>query len=314
MDTRFWGPSGWKLLHRIATSSVAHPKQTLRWFELLPYVLPCKYCRASLHDYYIKQPLTIHIVQNPSEFSLWIYDIHNMVNDKLRSQGLLKTPNPTYREVHMMYQKLSCNSPMIGWDFLASIAYTTPTRGVASKPMSDIPDHTLTFAEQNRYNVLSKKARIAALKEWWSLIPSILPCSSWRSAWYQAVSLRNPVGSQAVSLRNPVGSQAVSLRNPVGYQAVSLRNPVGSHQKGPPLKAGREAVSCWLWDIESSVCSCLKCPTAHRSLPDLKSDLSAFESSCGTKKKRRTCRAKRAEKRQAALTRRIQRGGAIIHY
>lgn len=285
MDTRFWGPSGWKLLHLVATAPVAHPSKVLRWFELLPYVLPCKYCRYSLSEYYEKLPLTLATVKSPSAFSRWAYEIHNMVNDKLRSQGLLKTPNPPYEEVHRLYKamaKTACDSPMVGWDFLASIAYTTPTKGIVSKPMGDIPSGPLTLALQNRYNVLSKQDRIDALKEWWSLIPSILPCLPWRSAWLKAVSLKNPMGTQAL-------------------------------KKNPPLNQGRGPVSCWLWDLESSVCSCLKCPTAHQSLPALKSELSAFESSCGTAKKRRTCRAKRAEKRKAALTRRVQMGGALVH-
>jgi hypothetical protein len=274
MDTRFWGPSGWKLLHLTATAPVAHPTKVLRWFELLPYVLPCKYCRASLSEYYEKLPLTLATVKSPSAFSRWAYEIHNMVNDKLRSQGLLKTPNPPYEEVHRVYKRLECDTPMVGWDFLASIAYTTPTKGIVSKPMLPLPSGPLTLALQNRYNVLPKQARIDALKEWWSLIPAILPCLQWRSAWSRALS---------------------------------------STAKSPPLMAGRGPVSCWLWDLESSVCSCLKCPTAHQSLPALKSELSAFESSCGTAKKRRTCRAKRDEKRKAALTRRVQMGGALVH-
>jgi hypothetical protein len=284
MDTRFWGPSGWKLLHLTATAPVAHPTKVLRWFELLPYVLPCKYCRYSLSEYYEKLPLTLATVKSPSAFSRWAYEIHNMVNDKLRGQGLLNTPNPAYEEVHELYKtmaKTACDSPMIGWDFLASIAYTTPTKGVVSKPMPDIPSHSLTLSEQNRYNVLPKSARITALQEWWSLIPASLPCHPWRAAWSRALSSRNPMGSKVL--------------------------------KNPPLTAGRGPVSCWLWDLESSVCSCLKCPTAHQSLPALKSELSAFESSCGTAKKRRTCRAKRDEKRKAALTRRIQMGGALVH-
>lgn len=275
MDTRFWGPSGWKLLHLIATVPVVYPDTVLRWFELLPYVLPCKYCRYSLSEYYEKLPLTLATVKSPHAFSRWIYDIHNMVNDKLRSQGLLKTPNPPYEEVKRLYKtmaKTACDSPMVGWDFLASIAYTTPTKGVVSKPMPDIPSHSLTLSEQNRYNIISKEARIAALKEWWSLLPASLPCRPWRAAWSRALSSRNP-----------------------------------------PLDQGRGPVSCWLWDLESSVCSCLKCPTAHQSLPALKSELTAFESSCGSTKKSRTCRAKRAEKRKAALTRRVQMGGALVH-
>ena len=53
MDTRFWGPDGWKLLHSITENYPTVPdkknKDLYRKFFLsLPYVLPCVYCRKSL--------------------------------------------------------------------------------------------------------------------------------------------------------------------------------------------------------------------------------------------------------------------------
>jgi hypothetical protein len=38
MDTRFWGPSGWKLLHLIAAEPTKDPTAVLEWFGLLEYV------------------------------------------------------------------------------------------------------------------------------------------------------------------------------------------------------------------------------------------------------------------------------------
>ena len=268
MDTRFWGPSGWKLLHLIA----AKPgnEDTLKWFLLLPYVLPCKYCRASLQEYYAAKPLTLDLVKS-SEFGHWLYEIHNLVNEKLRSQGLLNTPNPSWPRVRKEYETFKCG-PMIGWDFLASVAYTTPTRGILSKPMESKPMESTSeysMETRNRLNLLTRSERIAALRTWWSLIPTILPCSEWRSAWAAC--------------------------------------------KPPPLSRGRDQVCCWLWDIETSVCSALRCPTPHPSEAVLRSEMSAFESACGSSSRRKTCRASRQRRRQAALTRRLQNqiGGVL---
>jgi hypothetical protein len=272
MDTRFWGPSGWKLLHLIAASP--GDTKVYDWFQLLPYVLPCKFCRTSLQEYYGKLPLTLAIVKDHNAFSHWLYKIHNMVNEKLRSQGILKTPNPSWPSVRDEYRKMTeslCDtSPMVGWDFLASIAYTTPTKGIHSKPMDFTGPKPTTLAERNQYNMLTPKERIAALSQFWTLIPSILPCKAWRSAW-------------------------------------------SATSRPPPLTRGRGPVSCWLWDLEASVCSSLRCPAPHSSLPALKSELNAFESACGSKTKRKTCRAKRDQLRRAAMTRRIQTGGALVH-
>ena len=271
MDTRFWGPSGWKLLHLIA----AEPGDTAvyEWFKLLPFVLPCKYCRASLQEYYEKKPLTLEIVR--SNFGRWLYEIHNLVNAKLRDQGILKTADPSWPSVRDYYKKLRAGlcdkSPIIGWDFFASIAYTTPTKGIASKPMANTPESpNMTIEVRNRYNLLTPKERIAILRKWWHLLPEVLPCSAWKDAWQCSKS------------------------------------------KEPPLNRGRGPVSCWLWAIEEAACKSLQCPTPHASLPALKSEMSAFESACGSSKKKKTCRAKRKALRKAAMTRRAQNGGGVF--
>ena len=271
MDTRFWGPSGWKLLHLIA----AEPGDAAvyEWFALLPFVLPCKYCRASLQEYYEKKPLSLELVRS-ANFGHWLYEIHNMVNAKLRDQGLLNTSDPSWISIKNYYKSLRASlcgkSPIIGWDFFASIAYTTPTKGIVSKPMPDNPEKNdnMTLSDRNRYNMLTPKERIAALRKWWHLLPEILPCSAWKAAW--------------------------------------------NCSKEPPLNRGRGPVSCWLWAIEEAACETLQCPTPHVSLPTLKTEMSAFESACGSSSTKKTCRAKRKALRRAAMTRRAQNGGSVF--
>ena len=105
MDTRFWGPSGWRLLHMIVATPLKNRNELKikRFFELLPYILPCKFCRHSLSAYYEKRP----VPRNFEDFEKWLYNIHNDVNDKLRSQNLIKEPNPSYAEVHKRYSEWS---------------------------------------------------------------------------------------------------------------------------------------------------------------------------------------------------------------
>ena len=104
MDTRFWGPSGWKMLHLITfdyqfeTNAIAYAK----FFESLPYILPCKFCRASLTDYYRQYPFlnSNKTNMNPDlDLKKWMYNIHNCVNDKLREQGLNPNQNPKYKDI-----------------------------------------------------------------------------------------------------------------------------------------------------------------------------------------------------------------------
>ena len=76
IDTRYFGPSGWDLFHRIAFHS-KHPKNVLK---NMAEVLPCKFCRNSTRQYVKELPYNS---KNPAK---WLYDIHNKVNDKLRTQ------------------------------------------------------------------------------------------------------------------------------------------------------------------------------------------------------------------------------------
>lgn len=281
MDTRFWGPSGWRLFHLVAAEPVTPSrKQDInRWFDLMEFVLPCKYCRASFHDYVRLQPLTSDTIANPTAFGRWMYDIHNRVNNKLRGQGLVTTANPSWSSVHAKYKRLHSTlckgSPFLGWDFLTSIAYTTPGPDYKSTPMSDTPDElnhqNEDIATKNRYNLLTRAERLHLLAEWWALFPSILPCDRWRTAWTRAFEKHGQ----------------------------------------PPLQSGRDPVMRWMWRIEETVCETLKCPTPHSCLTAMKRDVSAFESGCGRKKNNRgkTCRALR---RFQVRTQRTKRDAHIL--
>lgn len=260
MDTRFWGPSGWNLLHLIAHNPPKNAEIVLQWMELLEYILPCKYCRASFHQYIRLQPLTVEIIRDPTAFGRWMYDIHNRVNDKLRGQGLLTSANPAWSTVQKRYDSLSrrlCRgSPLIGWDFMTSVAFSTPTASYKATPMPDTPEELpahLNAAERNRYNLMGRDERLRFLKRWWGMIPSILPCAAWRGAWELAMKEAGE----------------------------------------PPLQKGRDAMMRWMWRIEEGVCSDLRCPTPHASLPALRSEVSAFESGCARQKRGKTCRARK---------------------
>jgi hypothetical protein len=279
MDTRFWGPSGWRLLHLIAADTLgpSRRKAIAEWFALLEYVLPCKYCRASFHDYLKVQPLTKEILATPATFSRWLYDIHNRVNGKLRGQGLLTTPDPDWPTVHDHYavlrQGLCRGSPLLGWDFMTSVAFSTPAADYVPTPMPDYDAAESGATEsnpaiRNRYNLMTRQERLPYLRRWWALIPSILPCEAWRRAW--------------------------------------------SHVTPPPLDAGRAAMMRWMWRVESSVCQNLRCPTPHPSLRALRDEVGAFESGCGASRSGNTCRTRKIRRRDAVHSRRRKRGQVVL--
>lgn len=121
MDTRFWGPSGWQLFHLIA-SQYKRPQKLL---NMINEILPCKFCRESTTQYMKQDPLAYH---HPE---VWLYELHNKVNDKLRTQCkddpavINPGPNPTFDEVEEKYRKMKPNN-VPGRDFLFSIAVNYP--------------------------------------------------------------------------------------------------------------------------------------------------------------------------------------------
>jgi hypothetical protein len=181
MDTRHWGPSGWRILHMIAESEFASKNRT--FWETLPFVLPCKFCRASLTDYYKLLP----IPHKQTDFSEWLYKIHNLVNNKLRDQGQTLPPDPPYEEVQLRYKTLlqqGCSKTEFpGWDFFFCLADNHPDSS-PSKPMPDTPEvKPLSLTERNRYNLLTPDERKQQLKRFWKSIPSVLPFKEWQTSW-----------------------------------------------------------------------------------------------------------------------------------
>ncbi len=115
--TRLWGPSGWLFLHcvtfgypfKIDPTNPEHlEKQNdyYRFFYYLGKVLPCKYCRNSYMDFFANYS-PMKYLSSREEFTKWLYDIHNMVNDKL---GVPLCERPTFEEIKERYQsfRASC--------------------------------------------------------------------------------------------------------------------------------------------------------------------------------------------------------------
>lgn len=138
MDTRFWGPDGWKLLHTITENYPDNPNKKDKelyghFFSSLPYVLPCIYCRSSLFEYMKVLPIKKSL-GSKNKLCLWLYRIHNKVNRKLTLQKLNSKKNPPYSVIRAYYKKYlssinnnNCTDAP-GWEFLYSIAFNYPIR------------------------------------------------------------------------------------------------------------------------------------------------------------------------------------------
>lgn len=199
MDTRFWGPSGWKLLHVISFLYPSKPSSTekknmLEFLNTLPYILPCKFCRHSLTCYYEKDPPETAL-KNQSSLTRWLWRIHNQVNNKLRSQNLNPSSNPSFDSVTRFYkvwlkdtENYSCYLSTF-WDFLFAVAYNHPKETQRqSKPMPNCPESVYTCvnnSEKNKWNILPYSVRMRFYKKFWALLPEVFG-TSLKTTWIRA--------------------------------------------------------------------------------------------------------------------------------
>ena len=193
MDTRFWGPSGWRFLHSVTFAYDLSRKNAVQtFFETLPFVLPCKFCRTSLQEYMEDEPLSPALESNDS-LSRWLWRIHNKVNAKLRSQGNSLDPDPSFEKVQSFYYTLlhaGCTKTEFpGWDFLFSIADLHPLSSLARKslPMPGFTSKNAlqcrTVAEKNKWNCMTPEERMIPYKKFWTSIGDVLPFKEWRVVW-----------------------------------------------------------------------------------------------------------------------------------
>lgn len=197
MDTRYWGPSGWRLLHLISFSTHVSVKQSIPFFWMIPYILPCKYCRKSFSENMMKEP--IDTADSPAK---WLWSMHNKVNAKLRTQHLAKdTEDPAFHAVEEVYKERlnsGCSKTEFeGWEFLFSIAEAHPfSRSMRSSvPIQGHPpiETIIDPLERNRWNVMEPEERLVYYTQFWKLLPSVLPFPEWTTHWKKASQLNTAV-------------------------------------------------------------------------------------------------------------------------
>ena len=109
MDTTRWGPHAWVLLHTIAHNfdPELHDKEKfMEFFTILGDVLPCIHCRNSYKEFMEELPIEPYInADDRLALHYWLYQMHNKVNNKLRNQGLLETPDPSFKAICLKYDQ-----------------------------------------------------------------------------------------------------------------------------------------------------------------------------------------------------------------
>ena len=244
MDTKYWGPSGWKLLHLIAAAN-KDPSESKKhclysFFSSLPYVLPCKYCRMSLSEYIIEHPIDL------DNLPRWLYKIHNCVNAKLRGQHLKVAADPPFKEVNMYYNDMfdaGCTKTnFVGWEFLFSIAENHPysVQSITGIPITGCPElgPSAALLERNRWNLLKPKERLAFVLQFWKSLPNVLPYPEWKAIWN---SCETDWSTRKSSLKTLWGVRC-KMETEMKSTFASLCQELKAHRSG--CGASRRAKTC----------------------------------------------------------------------
>jgi hypothetical protein len=96
MNVNLWGPPFWQIIHGISflsatestCSSLSCKSEMLTILKSLKVLLPCIHCRNSYNVFFDESEALTFL--NLNNVSLYVYNIHNKVNEKLELQRLQK--------------------------------------------------------------------------------------------------------------------------------------------------------------------------------------------------------------------------------
>jgi hypothetical protein len=104
--------------------------------------------------------------------SKWLYEIHNRVNETLRSQGQKVPPNPPFSQVKEIYEQrliYGCSKTEFpGWEFLFSIVESHPLARKEA-PLPEAPPKETLKGHENLllWNYLSGSCRFQYVCRFW---------------------------------------------------------------------------------------------------------------------------------------------------
>jgi len=104
MLTTVWGPGMWHSLHCISFNYPVKPttlqkRHYMNFVLNLKNVLPCGKCRKNLVKNFKKLPISMKNMESRATFSLYIYKLHELINNMLNKKSGL-----SYEDVRERYE------------------------------------------------------------------------------------------------------------------------------------------------------------------------------------------------------------------
>jgi len=130
---QIWGPFLWKVLHSIGPRVGGSPlpiradeERQLQWLITnLESIIPCQECRFHIHEFKKEHP-----IPSLTQFSKWIWDLHESVNKRLGKEG-----GPSLESIER-------SNILLNWvNFVASIKESILTGAVSGGCVKEYTRH-----------------------------------------------------------------------------------------------------------------------------------------------------------------------------
>ena len=143
MLTSVWGPALWHALHTMSFNYPVKPSKEQKeyykdFFMNLQKVLPCRYCRENYKKNIKAVPLSRTALKNRDNFSRWVYDLHNHVNQMLDKKSKLSYNDVRDRYEHFRARCLVRKEVPASKCSIKEKGCTEPLYGVKSKCVVNI--------------------------------------------------------------------------------------------------------------------------------------------------------------------------------
>ena len=163
MLTSVWGPSLWHYLHTMSFNYPVCPtpedKKAYKDFIMsLKKVLPCKYCRLNMVKNLKAVPLNKKALKNRTNFSKWMFHLHEHINKMLKKKSGL-----TYCKVRERYEHFRSRCTLTTDNIEKIIKKQKKTRK-KSKKEKGCTDPLYGHKSKCLIRIVPKEQRVATLK------------------------------------------------------------------------------------------------------------------------------------------------------
>jgi hypothetical protein len=122
LNQNIWGPGTWLFLHSITLNYPEKPtpqdkERITVFFTLVGELLPCRYCRENFNRHIRRYPIRC---ESRQELSLWLIDIHNMVNVYLKKPVMSR--EDAMKKLLYLYRKETQNPCSVYIGYVALLA------------------------------------------------------------------------------------------------------------------------------------------------------------------------------------------------